>query len=216
MTKLGDIRFFNVTLRDGHLMCRPKHEPEFSFVGSLLQEIERGEPRVRLGADDIQEGGLQARPPPTEVGPPRVPNRGRHRQDPRRDGWGTGVHDVPSEEEGVVQEGRCDIEGRGQPGDPSPARDGDPGDVGRRQGAAEGPAHVQELRRRDRAGQPGGLHVQGPEDAEGADVEEARGRPGGVLREVPRRGKDGTSVLPARHRGPALLRPRAGRAASRA
>ena len=44
MTKLGDIRFFNVTLRDGHLMCRPKHEPEFSFMGSLLQEIERANP----------------------------------------------------------------------------------------------------------------------------------------------------------------------------
>ena len=103
VTRLGDIRFFNVTLRDGHLMCRPKHEPEFSFVGSLLQEIERVKPRVRLGADDIQEGGLQARPPPAEVGPPRLPNRGST-LGRLTGGWDgeTGGHDVSSEEEGVV------------------------------------------------------------------------------------------------------------------
>ena len=40
----GDIAFFNVSLANGHLMARPRHEPVFSYVGDLMMGVEHAQP----------------------------------------------------------------------------------------------------------------------------------------------------------------------------
>ncbi len=41
---LQDIHFFSAELWDGHLMSRPKYEPEHEFMGNLVHEIETKKP----------------------------------------------------------------------------------------------------------------------------------------------------------------------------
>jgi len=36
--------FFNVALKDGHLMSRPRYEPEQEFIGNLIHELEQRDP----------------------------------------------------------------------------------------------------------------------------------------------------------------------------
>jgi hypothetical protein len=44
MIDLNRTLFFNVALKNGHLMSRPRYEPEQEFIGNLIHELEQRDP----------------------------------------------------------------------------------------------------------------------------------------------------------------------------